>query len=164
MPSFTKRRCIHAMSTSRFVSITPMAPKTRTSATCGSIRAGSNSLRSCASMRSTFSCQPYDNNRSIEAHATEQANGLPINVGPCINTRGSHDEMPSATLALASTAENVIYPPVSALPMHIMSGSTPACSQANSFPVRPKPVAISSKSNRTPYSRHSFAASRRYCG
>ena len=31
-------------------------------------------------------------------------------------------------------------PPVSALPRQIKSGTTPKCSQANHFPVRPKPV------------------------
>ncbi len=35
-----------------FVSITPMAPSTRTSATCGNWRAGSSSCFNCASMRS----------------------------------------------------------------------------------------------------------------
>ena len=36
-------------------------------------------------------------------------------------------------------------PPVSAFDRVMMSGTTPAASQANRLPVRPKPVKISSK-------------------
>ena len=141
-----------------------MAPCTLTSATCGNEAAGASSSFNCASMRRTFSCQPDDNNRRTEASATAQASGLPINVGPCMNARGSLEEIQSATFAEANTAEKVIYPPVSALPMHMMSGSTCACSHANNFPVRPKPVAISSKISSMPCSRQRRAASRKYCG
>ena len=42
-------------------------------------------------------------------------------------------------------------PPVSAFDSVMMSGVTPACSQANIVPVRPKPVKISSKISRTSY-------------
>ncbi|CFE48642.1 Uncharacterised protein [Mycobacterium tuberculosis] len=38
---------------------------------------------------------------------------------------------------------------MSALPTHMMSGLTPAWSAANNAPVRPKPVAISSKISST---------------
>lgn len=54
IPSSTKRFCIHAMSTGFFVSITPMAPSTRTSVTCGNRRAGSSSSCSCRLMRVTL--------------------------------------------------------------------------------------------------------------
>ena len=73
-------------------------------------------------------------------------------------------EMQSATSLVVSTADRVMYPPVRAFPMHMMSGSTPACSQAKNFPVRPNPVAISSKINNTPCCRQRRAACRRYSG
>ena len=47
------------------------------------------------------------------------------------------------------------YPPVSALPTHMTSGATPAWSAANSSPVRPNPVAISSNTSSTSWVRHS---------
>ena len=59
-----------------------------------------------------------------------------MKVGPCIST-----PTVSATSAVVSAADIVIYPPVNDLPKHNMSGETPACSQPKSFPVRPKPVA-----------------------
>ena len=34
------------------------------------------------------------NNRRTDANATAQASGLPINVGPCMNARGSLEEIP----------------------------------------------------------------------
>ena len=73
---------------------------------------------------------------------------------PCMSGTGDADaappETPSATAVVASVAPRVRYPPVSALPTHIMSGTTPACSQAKSSPVRPKPVAISSRMSNVP--------------
>ena len=42
-------------------------------------------------------------------------------------------ETPSATSSVASVAPIVRYPPVSALPTHMMSGDTSACSQAKSL-------------------------------
>ncbi len=44
------------------------------------------------------------------------------------------------------------------------SGATPACSAANSAPVRPNPVAISSKMSSTPWSSHASRSTRRYAG
>ena len=43
------------------------------------------------------------------------------------------------------------YPALAALPKTIMSGTTSQCSMANAFPVRPKPVMISSAMKSTPY-------------
>ena len=108
--------------------------------------------------------QPDSSSRRTEAQATAHASGFPINVGPCIKAPGVWLEIVSAIRLLVNTAESVIYPPVSALPIHIISGSTPACSQAKSLPVRPNPVAISSKIRRISCFRQSFSASRRYCG
>ena len=58
-------------------------------------------------------------------------------------------EIPRATSAVHSAAAIDRYPPVSALPTHMTSGATPACSAANSVPVRPNPVAISSNTSST---------------
>jgi hypothetical protein len=41
-------------------------------------------------------------------------------------------------------------PPVSPFDRHRMSGTTSACSQASSVPVRPQPVITSSAMNSTP--------------
>src|SRR3546814_2641384 len=46
--------------------------------------------------------------------------------------------------SLASVTARGIDPPVSPLDRHMMSGETPACSQAKSVPVRPHPVITSS--------------------
>eukprot|EP00659_Diplonema_papillatum_P002037 gene2036-biopygen2000 len=88
-----------------------------------------------------------------------------MNVGPCMNGRcdaAGFSAVPAETVVptcrVHSSAASVMYPPVSALPTHMMSGVTPAKSAANSAPVRPKPVAISSKTSRTPYSVHSCLA------
>ena len=71
-----------------------------------------------------------------------------MKVGPCISTPPSA-EIPSAIRALVNVAAKLRYPPVIALPRHMMSGSTPACSHANMRPVRPNPVAISSSTSST---------------
>ena len=42
------------------------------------------------------------------------------------------------------------YPPVIPLPTHMRSGRTPHCSEANSVPVRPNPVATSSQIRSVP--------------
>ena len=77
-----------AISTGFFTSITPIAPNTRTSATCGNKAAGASSLFNCDSIAFTFSSQLYESNNSTDAFATAQANGFPIKVGPCIKTPG----------------------------------------------------------------------------
>jgi 8-amino-7-oxononanoate synthase len=43
-----------------------------------------------------------------EAQDTAQANGLPINVGPCMKVCGAWDEMQVATRSVVSTAEKVM--------------------------------------------------------
>ena len=67
-------------------------------------------------------------------------------------------EMVVATWLVVKVAAKLIVPPVIAFPKHIISGSTRACSQANSRPLRPKPVAISSAINKTLYRLHKSAA------
>ena len=64
----------------------------------------------------------------------------------------SPPETTSATWAVQSIAAIVRYPPVNALPTHMMSGTTPAVTAPHNSPVRPNPVAISSRISRTPYS------------
>lgn len=49
-----------------------------------------------------------------------------MNVGPCIMHFAEDSDIRSATLWVVATAANVMNPPVSAFPMSIMSGSTPA--------------------------------------
>ena len=110
------------------------------------------------------SCHGDSSNSFMEAVAMAQARGFPMNVGPCIITPDWDEELMSATFAEAATVAKVIYPPVMALPISMMSGCTSACSQANNLPVRPKPVAISSKIRSTPQLSHSLRSSRRYCG
>ena len=86
-----------------------------------------------------------------------------MNVGPCISGAPSA-ETPTATRSVASVAAKLMCPPVSALPRQRMSGATAACSQANIRPLRPKPVAISSKISSTSKRSHNARAWRRYSG
>ena len=72
-----------------------------------------------------------------------------MNVGPCMSTPASPSLIPRATADVHSVAAIVRYPPVSALPTHMTSGATAAWSAANSSPVRPNPVAISSNTSST---------------
>src|SRR5664280_949212 len=67
---------------------------------------------------------------------------------------------PRSTLSSSSAASDVYK----RQPTHSTSGTTPAHSLANKRPVRPKPVAISSRSSSTPASRHSAASRVRYAG
>ena len=60
----------------------------------------------------------------------------------------------------ATVAASGSVPPVSAFDSVTMSGTTPALSQANIVPVRPKPVKISSKISSRP-KRSASARSRR---
>ena len=50
----------------------------------------------------------------------------------------------------ATVADMARYPPVIPLPRHSRSGRRPHCSEANSVPVRPNPVATSSQIKRMP--------------
>ena len=52
-----------------------------------------------------------------------------MKVGPCMNTPGFPLEIVWATSCVVKVAAIVMYPPVRALPMHMMSGGTPACSE-----------------------------------
>jgi hypothetical protein len=64
---------------------------------------------------------------------------------------GSSDQNQSNTFFVATVAASPSVPPVSAFDSATMSGETPAASQANMVPVRPKPVNTSSKINSTSY-------------
>ena len=55
---------------------------------------------------------------------------------------------------VASVAPIGRKPPVMPFDRHITSGAMPACSQANSVPVRPKPVITSSAMRKTSWRRH----------
>ena len=73
---------------------------------------------------------------------------------------GSSDQNASNTLRVAMVAASGSVPPVSAFDSVMMSGTTPAASQANIVPVRPKPVKISSKISSNSYLS---ASARRRC-
>ena len=152
------------MSTGSRISTTPIAPNTRTSATVSSRAAGLNSSFNWLSIAFMRSCQGELSRRRRLASATEQASGLPINVGPCIKHPATPLQIWSAMLLWVQVADRVIYPPVRALPIHIISGTTPACSAAKNLPVLPKPVAISSKITNIPASCAFRIASTRYWG
>ena len=78
--------------------------------------------------------------------AAAQASALAMNVGPCGSAAlGSSDQNASKTLSRAIVTASGKVPPVKAFESVMMSGKTPAASQANRLPVRPKPVKISSK-------------------
>ncbi len=87
-----------------------------------------------------------------------------MNVGPCASTGTCPREIPSATTGVHSVAAIVRYPPVSALPTQNTSGTTPAWSAPNSAPVRPNPVAISSKTSSTSFASVTSRSARRYPG
>ena len=112
----------------------------------GMSRHGARPSASAAEIRLTCSSRGSRSNRSSEALAAAQASALAMKVGPCISAcLGSSDQNASNTLRRAIVAASGSVPPVSAFPTVMMSGTTPACSQANIVPVRPKPVKISSK-------------------
>ena len=50
-------------------------------------------------------CQFCESNKSMLAHAAAQANGFPINVGPCISTPAWPSLIPVAILSLVRVAE-----------------------------------------------------------
>ena len=84
-----------------------------------------------------------------------------MKVGPCASTGTEPAEIPDATAGVHSAAASDMYPPVRALPTHITSGLTPACPAANSEPVRPNPVAISSNASSTSCSVQASRSTRR---
>ena len=97
-------------------------------------------------------------NRSRLAFAAAQASGFAMKVGPCISAApGSSDRKAPNTSPLATVAASAMVPPVSAFDRHRMSGTMPACSQANRVPVRPNPVKISSAMSGSPCRRASAA-------
>ncbi|SIK16981.1 Uncharacterised protein [Mycobacteroides abscessus subsp. abscessus] len=148
-----------SMSTGSCISRTPMPPTTRTSATPGNASAGRRWVRNpslrraiaCAHAGSPSSFSPK--RRSREALAAVHARGLAMKVGPCMRARRLDSEITSATSPVHMSAARVMYPPVRALPRHMMSGVIPARSHANAVPVRPNPVAISSAMKTAPRSR-----------
>ncbi len=150
--------------TGSFISITPIAPSTLTSFTSGSLAAAyiwRFISVSIWAMRHFMSCALSRRNDAI---AIAQAIGLAMNVGPCIITPASPRDMVSATSLVVSTALIVMYPAVSPLPIHMISGVTPACSHAKQRPVRQNPVAISSNMRYMPSLSQMRRSSRRYCG
>ena len=154
-PAAIAARVAAATSTGASSWTTPIAPRTRTSTTPGSSRAGARPSVSPASMRATSACHDPSASSSVLASATAHASGLAMNVGPCISAPPSPPEIVAATSLVQRVAANGRYPPLSALPTHITSAVTPAWSLANSAPVRPNPVAISSRINSSSWRSHS---------
>ena len=149
-PSSTKRACTASISTGSSSSTTPIAPRTRTSLTCLLSTIGDSPIRRSCSIRPISAFQSPEQSRSMLLAATAHARGLAIKVGPCMKVGFGPPSMTSTTASLVSVAAKLIIPPVIALPTHIMSGTTSACSTANIVPVRPKPVAISSTIRSSP--------------
>ena len=96
-----------------------------------------------------FSYHLRSKNIDTDSLAMSQESGFLIHVGPCIITPGEPVLIVVATSSVVSVAAIVIYPPVRAFPIHMISGVIQAYSQAKSFPVLPNPVAISSAINST---------------
>ena len=82
--------------------------------------------------------------------AAAQASAFPMKVGPCISAcMGSSDQNASKTFRLATVAASGSVAAGQRLRQRDDVGhDTAAASQANSAPVRPKPVKISSKTKR----------------
>jgi hypothetical protein len=146
-----KKSLQRAMSTGSLTSITPMAPKIADINHCRQVAGRSQLFVNCREMRlhpllpRTFQQQP------------DRGAGHMTGKGIAHEGRAVHEhargalEMAVATSVVARVAASVMVPPVMALPTQRISGATPACSAANNLPVRPKPVAISSKIKSTPY-------------
>ena len=95
---------------------------------------------------------------SSTASPAAQASGEPANVPPNPPTTGA-----SMISALPITADSGT-PPAMLLATVMRSGSTPACSIAKFFPVRAKPVWISSAMSRMPCLSHRARRLRRNSG
>ena len=72
--------------------------------------------------------------------------------------------MNSRSSSVNTVAEIGTSEPPSDLAMVMMSGTTPKCSLAHHFPVRPRPVWISSRMSSAPTLSHAARTSARYCG
>ena len=90
-------------------------------------------------------CQIGDGRRAGDGvGGVELENGRTSSRGP---STGAPRRSPRVHSVTASGTE----PPVRPFDRHRMSGATPACSQANSVPVRPQPVITSSAMSSTPW-------------
>ena len=88
---------------------------------------------------------------SIVAKPAAQEIGPPSKVCPSTNPRFfvASPQTASAMCRRQIRADSGAYPPPMPFPDQIRSGVTPNVSAANMFPVRPMPVMISSKINKT---------------
>lgn len=153
------------MSTGSFVSITPMAPSTRTSVTCGNRRAGSSSSCSCRLMRVTLLPVVFGRGQQLHRSARYGACQWVSHKGGSVHKHlrrmvgdgirhfirrqyGGQRHV-SARYGLSYAHDVRFY-------TRMLPGKE--------FPVRPKPVAISSNISSRPCSLHICAASRRYWG
>jgi hypothetical protein len=141
-----------------------MAPRTRTSATPGSAAQGASPRRRPASMRGDLARQSRDSSRSMLALAMAQASGLPMKVGPCMKAPGSAAGDGRGDLGGGQRRGAGQIAAGQRLADVMMSGAMSACSQANSRPVRPKPVAISSSDQQQPVAVAEIAHARQVVG
>lgn len=85
----------------------------------------------------------------IAAMPAAQASGLPPKVE--VWMKGFPSSTPQMR-GVETKAESGMTPPPSALPRHMMSGTTFQCSTPKTLPVRPMPVCTSSAISSAPYS------------
>ena len=130
----------------RSSSTTPIAPFTRTSLTPGKLAAGRKPARERRRdgrdlLKPRLALEQIE--RGIGGGAGERVG----HEGRAVHQRVRRIVRPERLehFLRATVAASGSVPPVSAFDSVMMSGTTPAASQANIVPVRPKPVKISSK-------------------
>src|SRR3989475_2006602 len=127
-----------------------MSPRPRTSRTRGA-RAASRSSRalSHSALRRTSA------RKAGSAIVRTTSRATPATSGPPPNVVAWPPGLSTAATALVTRTAPMGSPPASGFARVRMSGTTPACSYANSVPVRPRPHCTSSKMTATPRESHS---------
>src|SRR2546427_587523 len=126
-----------------------MSPRPRTSRTRGAPAA---SRARCAPSHSALRRTSARNAGSAIVRTTSRA--TPATSGPPPNVVAWSPGLSAAATALVTRTAPMGSPPASGFARVRMSGTTPACSYANSVPVRPRPHCTSSKMTATPRESH----------
>src|SRR5256712_801972 len=126
-----------------------MSPRPRTSRTRGAPAA---SRARCAPSHSALRRTSARNAGSAIVRTTSRA--TPATSGPPPNVVAWSPGLSAAATALVTRTAPIGSPPASGFARVRMSGTTPACSYANSVPVRPRPHCTSSKMTATPRESH----------
>src|SRR3989442_2364188 len=126
-----------------------MSPRPRTSRTRGAPAA---SWARCAPSHSALRRTSARNAGSAIVRTTSRA--TPATSGPPPNVVAWSPGLSAAATALVTRTAPMGSPPASGFARVRMSGTTPACSYANSVPVRPRPHCTSSKMTATPRESH----------